>query len=61
MHVRLRKLWEEIRGSYWFVPGLLVLGAILLSLVTVSLDGQFQIEVLRRLGFIWSGGAEPAR
>ncbi|HSL43666.1 MAG TPA: DUF2254 domain-containing protein [Anaerolineales bacterium] len=57
----MRKLWEDIRGSYWFVPGLMVIGAILLSLATVSLDGYYQIEVLRRLGFIWSGGAEGAR
>lgn len=61
MHVRLLKLWEEIRGSYWFVPGLMVIGAILLSLATVSLDGYYRMEVLRRLGFIWSGGAEGAR
>lgn len=61
MHVRLRKLWEDIRGSYWFVPGLMVVGAIFLSFGTVSLDGFFQLEVLRQLGFIWSGGAEGAR
>ena len=61
MHLRLLKLWEELRGSYWFVPGLMVVGGILLSLGTVSLDGYFQLEVLRRLGFLWSGGAEGAR
>ena len=61
MHVRLLKIWEDIRGSYWFVPGLMVIGAILLSFGTVSLDGYFQLEVLRRLGFLWSGGAEAAR
>lgn len=61
MHVRLLKLWEDIRGSYWFVPGLMVIGAILLSFGTISLDGYFQIEALRPIGFIWSGGAEGAR
>lgn len=61
MYIRLLKLWEEARSSYWFVPGLMVIGAILLSVLTVSLDGQYQLEVLRRLGFIWSGGAEGAR
>ena len=61
MHIRLLKLWEEARSSYWFVPGLMVIGAILLSVITVSLDGYYQVEVLRRLGFIWSGGAEGAR
>ena len=61
MQIRFLKLWEEARSSYWFVPGLMVMGAILLSLVTVSLDGQFQVKVLRSLGFLWSGGAEGAR
>lgn len=61
MQIRLLKLWEEARSSYWFVPGLMVIGAILLSVLTVSLDGYYQLEVLRRLGFIWSGGAEGAR
>lgn len=61
MYIRLVKLWDETRSSYWFVPGLMVSGAILLSLVTVSLEGYFQDRVLRSLGFIWSGGAEGAR
>ena len=61
MQIRLLKLWEETRSSYWFVPVLMVIGAILLSFVTVSLDGYFQAKVLRSLGFIWSGGAEGAR
>lgn len=61
MQIRLFKLWEEARTSYWFVPGLMTIGAILLSFVTVSLDGYFQAKVLRSLGFIWSGGAEGAR
>ncbi|HSL29142.1 MAG TPA: DUF2254 domain-containing protein [Anaerolineales bacterium] len=61
MHARLLKFWEEARNSYWFVPGLMVVVTILLSVLTVSLDSYYQIEVLRRLGFIWSGGAEGAR
>jgi uncharacterized membrane protein len=39
----------------------MVIGAVLLSIVTVSLDGRFQLRVLRGLGFLWSGGAEGAR
>ena len=61
MYVRFQKLWEEIRGSYWFVPGLMAVGGIFLSLFTVSLDGHFRVDVIRQLGFIWSGGAEGAR
>ena len=61
MYIRLLKLWDEAKSSYWFVPGLMVVGAILLSLGTVSLDGTFRDKLLRSLGFIWSGGAEGAR
>ena len=42
MHIRLLKLWEEARSSYWFVPGLMGMGAILLSVITVSLDGYYR-------------------
>lgn len=61
MQVRIQTLWEEARASYWFVPGLMVVGAIFLSFATIALDGYFQSQVLRSLGFIWSGGAEGAR
>lgn len=61
MQIRLLKVWEEARSSYWFVPGLMAIGAILLSLFTVSLDSHLRARVLLSLGFIWSGGAEGAR
>jgi uncharacterized membrane protein len=61
MHIRLLKIWEDIRGSYWFVPGAMAVGAILLSLGTIALDGYFQANVLRNLSFIWRGGPAGAR
>lgn len=61
MQIRLLKYWEELRSSYWFVPGVMAVGAILLSFATIAMDGYFRAEVLRSLGFIWSGGPEGAR
>ena len=61
MHIRLLKIWEDIRGSYWFVPGVMALGALLLSLGTIALDGYFQTDVLRSLSFVWRGGPAGAR
>jgi uncharacterized membrane protein len=61
MQIRLIKYWEDLRSSYWFVPGAMAVGAILLSFATIALDGYFRAEVLRSLGFIWSGGPEGAR
>ncbi|TWT64716.1 hypothetical protein CA85_38490 [Allorhodopirellula solitaria] len=33
-------LWEKIRASYWFVPSLMAIGAIILSLVTTTIDSR---------------------
>ena len=61
MRFQLLKIWDDLRGSYWFIPVLMSVGAILLSGATIALDGYFQAEVLFNLGFIWSGGPEGAR
>jgi uncharacterized membrane protein len=61
MQIRLFKFWEEIKSSYWFVPGTMVLVAVLLSLGTVALDEYFREGLLGGLGFLWNGGAESAR
>jgi uncharacterized membrane protein len=60
MHIRLLKLWEDLRGSYWFFPGVMIFCSITLSYVTVALDSNYA-TVLSNLGLIWSGGPEGAR
>lgn len=40
MH-KLRSLWESLRSSLWFVPALLVLGAVTLALALVEADASF--------------------
>ena len=35
---RLADLWDRIRNSYWFVPSVMFLGAILLAFGMVRLD-----------------------
>lgn len=61
MKVRIQKFWDDIRTSYWFTPAVMTASAIALSFVTIYLDDYFQSEVLRSLGFLWSGGPEGAR
>ncbi|MEP6669293.1 MAG: DUF2254 domain-containing protein [Chthoniobacter sp.] len=58
----MRKLWIEIRSSLWFVPGVLVLAAIILGLGFVELDVTFadQLKPLGWLPFL-NAGAEGAR
>jgi uncharacterized membrane protein len=37
-NVRLRKLWDALHSSYWFLPSLMVLMAIALSFIMLTLD-----------------------
>lgn len=57
-NVRLRKLWDALHSSYWFLPSLMVLMAIALSFIMLTLD--------RSIGFgdwslIYTGGPDGAR
>lgn len=62
MRERLLSIWETIHTSFWFVPGMMVLGALVLSFVTVSFDQRtMSVKFANSLGFVWSGGAEGAR
>lgn len=49
MTTRLRERWRAARESFWFVPGLCVLVAVLLSQITVFVD--------RQLDFSWTGNS----
>jgi uncharacterized membrane protein len=61
MKVRLLNIWEALRSSYWFVPGLIGAAALALSFITISLDIELEREVIKTLGFFWTGGPEGAR
>lgn len=60
MRVLLVKYWERVRGSLWFVPAVMALGAAGLAAGTVWLDERVPQEWVRGLGWIYSGGAEGA-
>ncbi len=57
----LNALWERLQTSYWFVPSLLALGAVILSFFTVHLDTIWEAKRLRSIDWIWAGGPEGAR
>jgi uncharacterized membrane protein len=58
---RLRALWWRVSASLWFVPGMMVLGATLLAVLLVDLDGTFQLELAERWPRLFGAGAEGAR
>jgi uncharacterized membrane protein len=53
--------WEKLSSSYWFLPGLIALGAIGFSALTLHIDGDISPEWARSTAWLWAGGAEGAR
>lgn len=61
VRTRLWQWWENLRASYWFVPALMSLAAVALSFVTIKLDEELRDDMVRGLGWIYTGGPEGAR
>jgi uncharacterized membrane protein len=59
--LRLKHLWETLRSSYWFVPALMAVGALLLALGTLSLDRRVDGDFADELRWVFSGGADGGR
>jgi uncharacterized membrane protein len=60
MNASLLDYWDRIRGSFWFVPGLMVAGALLLALGTVALDQSLGDGPEDLPEWVYGGGAEGA-
>jgi len=57
----IRYHWERLRTSYWFLPALLGLAAIVLAQATVWIDHVLQEHTSWAVGWTYSGGPEGAR
>jgi uncharacterized membrane protein len=60
VRLRLLKLWEGARASYWFIPSLMTIGAVALAYAMVQVDAR-ATGLTERLGWVYSGGPEGAR
>ncbi|MGP5408006.1 DUF2254 domain-containing protein [Psychrobacter celer] len=58
---RLRNLWQELIGSYWFIPTACVVAGILLAPVLVTIDQHFDRETVREITFAFTGDDDAAR
>lgn len=59
---RLRALWDNLRSSLWFVPAILVAGAITLAILLIEAESYFVREQLvTRWPRLFGAGAEGAR
>ena len=59
---KLRSLWESLRSSLWFVPTLLVLGAVGLALSLIEIDSYLgETNVQKQWPLLFGVGAEGSR
>jgi len=56
----LLKVWDRLRSSFWFVPGVMACLAAALALAAVAVDEAAGDDWLERLGWSYTGGAEGA-
>lgn len=59
---RLGKIWENLRSSLWFVPTLMVVGAVALAVGLIEVESFVDRErLVQRWPRLFGGGAEGAR
>lgn len=61
MRVRLINLWELLRTSYWVIPALMCVLAIVLAILCQEIDQRVSPSPDSRLDFLYFGGPEGAR
>ncbi|WP_227671506.1 DUF2254 domain-containing protein [Psychrobacter sp. 72-O-c] len=58
---RLKNIWQQLIGSYWFIPTACVLVGIFLAPILVSIDEHFDRETVKELTFAFTGDDQAAR
>ncbi|MEW6267981.1 MAG: DUF2254 domain-containing protein [Thermodesulfobacteriota bacterium] len=61
MNTRLRKIWDTLRSSLWFVPAVMSVGAVALAIVMVAVDRMWGADAFAKLDVVYGGGADGAR
>ena len=62
MKTRLSNYWESLRANFWFMPTVMVAGAVVLSLVTINLDkAAAEHSRIATLGWTFTRGPEGSR
>lgn len=52
MGLDVTTLYEKLRTTYWFIPGVLIVSSILLSFVTVAIDEAYTVSLEGILGWM---------
>lgn len=61
MNVFFIRLWTTVGNSYWFVPSLMVTGAVLLSFVTTAIDSRIGSEWMENIDWLYANRPAGAR
>lgn len=58
---RLLRFWSDVRSSYWFVPSIMLVGAVLLSFAMIFFDETVDPQWLQGLTWIYINQPDGAR
>ncbi|HSI89921.1 MAG TPA: DUF2254 domain-containing protein, partial [Adhaeribacter sp.] len=61
MRTRLRKIWDSLRATYWFVPSFMMVLALVLWLITNKLDQELSAAGNKPLGWLYFADIESTR
>lgn len=52
---------SKLRGSYWYIPSMMAIAALLLSILSLRLDHLFVVDWLESWGWFRASNQEGAR
>ena len=58
---KLRHWWQEMRSSFWFVPAVIVLGAVGLATGLIAVDATVELHVDKKWPLLFGAGAAGSR
>ena len=57
----LRHWWQEMRASFWFVPAVIVLGAVGLATAVIGVDANVKLRFVEEWPLLFGAGAAGSR
>jgi uncharacterized membrane protein len=61
MITKLHHWWQDTRSTFWFVPAVIVLGAVALAVVLIAVDATVDLHIVERWPLLFGAGASGAR
>ena len=61
MNARLVAIWDDLLSSYWFIPSLMTVGAVVLSFVTTKVDGVVGSGWIDSVSWLYANKPDGAR